>query len=104
MKSILTLPAAAFSILLAGCLNSSEDGALTEMQTTALRSGSPDKEKTFICHVPPGNPENAHTIHIGNPAVPAHLDHGDALGACGDGGGGGGGGDCNGENPDPSCH
>lgn len=46
--------------------------------------------KVVICHVPPGNPDNAHTIIIGAPAVPAHLAHGDYEGEC-DGGGGGGG-------------
>lgn len=43
-------------------------------------------EKVTICHIPPGNPDNAHTIVVGAPAVPAHLDHGDSLGEC-DGGG-----------------
>src|SRR5205814_3639588 len=46
--------------------------------------------KVTICHVPPGNPANAHTIVVGAPAVPAHLRHGDSVGACGSGGGGGG--------------
>jgi hypothetical protein len=43
-----------------------------------------DKKKTTICHVPPGNPANAHTLCIGNAAVPAHLGHhhGDHVGAC----------------------
>jgi hypothetical protein len=41
-----------------------------------------DTKKTTICHIPPGNPANAHTLCVGNPAVPAHLDHGDYLGAC----------------------
>jgi hypothetical protein len=42
-----------------------------------------DSKKTTICHIPPGNPANAHTLCIGNPAVPAHLhNHGDYLGAC----------------------
>jgi hypothetical protein len=53
--------------------------------------------KTTVCHIPPGNPANAHTICVGNAAVPAHLDHGDVLGTCtcpddGDDGSGGGGG------------
>lgn len=39
-------------------------------------------KKTTICHVPPGNPANEHTICVGNSAVPAHLAHGDRLGSC----------------------
>jgi hypothetical protein len=36
-----------------------------------------------ICHIPPGNPENRHSITIGAPAVPAHLrNHGDTEGPC----------------------
>lgn len=42
------------------------------------------QEKVTICHVPPGNPDNAHTIRVGAPAVDAHLAHGDTLGACPD--------------------
>jgi len=38
--------------------------------------------KVTLCHVPPGNPANAHTIVVGEAAVPAHLAHGDSLGAC----------------------
>ena len=39
---------------------------------------------TTICHVPPGNPGNAHYITIGEPAVSAHERHGDfdVLGLC----------------------
>jgi hypothetical protein len=49
-----------------------------------LRACDPgDHKKTTICHIPPGNPANAHTLCIGNAAVPAHLsNHGDYLGAC----------------------
>jgi hypothetical protein len=35
-----------------------------------------------LCHRPPGNPTNVQTIVVGNPAVPAHLAHGDTVGAC----------------------
>jgi hypothetical protein len=38
--------------------------------------------KVVVCHVPPGNPKNRHTIEIGQSAVPAHLAHGDTLGPC----------------------
>lgn len=83
-----------------------------------------DTKKTTVCHIPPGNPANAHTICVGNAAVPAHLDHGDFVGTCactggtdagvdsgsgdgsgggsgsGDGGGGGGGGSGSGSGSD----
>jgi hypothetical protein len=39
-------------------------------------------ESVTLCHVPPGNPDAAHTVTVGAPAVPAHLAHGDAEGAC----------------------
>ncbi|AFE06254.1 putative lipoprotein [Corallococcus coralloides DSM 2259] len=38
--------------------------------------------RVTICHIPPGNPANAHSITVGLPAVAAHLRHGDTLGAC----------------------
>ena len=38
--------------------------------------------KAVVCHIPPGNPGNQHTIEIGLSAVSAHLAHGDTLGAC----------------------
>jgi len=38
--------------------------------------------RTTICHIPPGNPDQAHTIRVGAPAVRAHLAHGDRVGEC----------------------
>lgn len=35
-----------------------------------------------ICHIPPGNPQNARTLVINQSAVSAHLAHGDILGSC----------------------
>jgi len=35
-----------------------------------------------ICHIPPGNPGNAHTITIDVAAWPAHQAHGDYQGPC----------------------
>ncbi len=40
------------------------------------------EEKITICHIPPGNPDNAHTITISVDALPAHLAHGDTIGEC----------------------
>jgi hypothetical protein len=40
------------------------------------------EDKVTICHIPPGNPENAHTIVVGGSAVAAHLAHGDFEGEC----------------------
>jgi hypothetical protein len=46
-------------------------------------SCNPDPSgKVTICHIPPGNPANAHTIDVGAPAVRAHLAHGDYCGPC----------------------
>jgi len=44
-----------------------------------------DKTKVTICHIPPGNPGNAHTITVGESAVIEHLSqHGDTIGPCPD--------------------
>jgi hypothetical protein len=41
-----------------------------------------DSTKVLVCHIPPGDPSDAHTICISPNAVPAHLAHGDVLGGC----------------------
>ena len=38
--------------------------------------------KVTICHIPPGNPANFHTIKVSQNAYSAHLAHGDLAGAC----------------------
>ena len=43
---------------------------------------APAGKKVTLCHVPPGNPADAHTITVGESAVSAHLAHGDELGEC----------------------
>jgi len=45
-------------------------------------SSSSSVGKEIICHIPPGNVDNAHTITIGKPALRAHLAHGDVAGSC----------------------
>jgi hypothetical protein len=48
------------------------------------RSWDDGDDKVEICHVPPGNPDRAHTIVVDISSVDAHLAHGDYLGRCDD--------------------
>ncbi len=61
----------------------------SEERAREHEDGSYDCEsprKVLICHIPPGNPDNAHTICVGAPAVRAHEEnHGDPIGECDDG-------------------
>ncbi len=38
--------------------------------------------KVVICHFPPGNQDDFHTITVSTNALKAHLAHGDTIGAC----------------------
>ena len=49
---------------------------------TFTTAESKPPEKITICHIPPGNPENAHAITISVNALEAHLAHGDVIGDC----------------------
>lgn len=47
----------------------------------------PTPKKELICHIPPGNPDNAHTICVSRHAVETHQEHhGDLVGPCEGGG------------------
>ena len=64
-----------------------ERGDIREFEDSVVitSSSSSSVEKTTICHIPPGNPDNAHTITVGGPAVRAHEAHGDYIeGSCED--------------------
>jgi len=63
-----------------------EDPTSGESGNGNTHGGPANSTKVTLCHIPPGNPSNAHTITVGAPAVKAHLKHGDTLGACGGGG------------------
>lgn len=85
------LVAALCTLLVSGCGGSprpDDDSSLGDPQTGGLEGASDSEEgvlgftKVTVCHIPPGNPANAHTIVVGVPAVKAHLKHGDTLGAC----------------------
>jgi hypothetical protein len=104
ISGILTLSVAAAALLglsqLGGCGQSDEMSAVDQANWAALvachladgtvtphdqlRACNPnDTKKTTICHIPPGNPANAHTLCVGNAAVPAHIqNHGDSVGPC----------------------
>ena len=45
-------------------------------------AGNSNNAKVEMCHIPPGNPGNAHTICVNANAVPAHLANGSTLGSC----------------------
>jgi hypothetical protein len=78
------------AVLFAGCTGSSQTSVEQSLKDQGCTVNEPDPracdpadtKKTTVCHIPPGNPANAHTICVGNPAVPAHLDHGDFVGTC----------------------
>jgi len=51
--------------------------AVVSAQAPVAQAKAPD-HKVAICHIPPGNPANAHVIVIDWHAVPAHFaNHGD---------------------------
>lgn len=55
------------------------------LDSAATGGDGKGKTKTVVCHYPPGNPANMHTISVGSAnAVNAHLAHGDTLGSCQD--------------------
>lgn len=49
------------------------------------KCGQGDSTKIIICHVPPGNPGNAHDICVSPNAIPAHMSHDDDNGTKDDG-------------------
>lgn len=91
LVSVVALVAAAFTV---ACGVGSEDPTLmltgTESEALVVEQADggltyycPEK-KALVCHVPPGNPANEHTICVGKGAVNAHLrNHPDYEGACG---------------------
>ena len=53
-------------------------GPLTRDKIKELSS----EKKVIVCHYPPENPSNKHSLEIGESALQAHLAHGDTVGAC----------------------
>ncbi len=73
----LVVACAAGALLLVGC--GEVEDLQTETNAAALRAG---QAKVELCHLPPGSPDQAHTIAVGAPAVETHFAHGDFLGSC----------------------
>ena len=59
-------------------------GGLAFSQSAFAGASSGGPGKVIICHIPPGDPSDQETLTVSANAVPAHLAHGDKLGACGD--------------------
>lgn len=55
---------------------------IVALMVPAMAVAAAPKQKVDVCHIPPGNPGNAHMISISGNAVKAHLEHGDVEGAC----------------------
>ena len=90
---LLTLTGLAFG----GCVVDGDDesvadtelGVMSDQEVADACATKPPKQA--VCHIPPGNPANAHTICISKSAVDKHVSlHGDHLGACDPGTGGSG--------------
>lgn len=75
-KNLMLVSLLAFS----GCGVASFEGS--DFDWSIMRSKGQDKVE--LCHVPPGNPANAHTIVVGEPALSHHLANhpGDHVGKC----------------------
>ncbi len=58
-----------------------EPKVIPEPEPEVIPETEEDKKIT-ICHIPPGNHDNPHTISISENAWPAHLKHGDTMGEC----------------------
>jgi hypothetical protein len=80
-----------FCGVLVSCVDSKVDDEsmyLTGTEESAVTgaNGQPactNPKKELVCHIPPGNPDNAHEICVGKPAVEPHQEHhGDYLGPC----------------------
>lgn len=87
MKAAMFICGALFAI---SCSSSDGDPSMyltgSEQMAVQAADGSfhcQNPKKVLICHIPPGNPDNAHEICVGEPAVAPHQRlHGDYVGEC----------------------
>lgn len=91
MKYLLNLSCCLGLAALAGCAADDDSMYLTGTEEHAIRTENgqyvcESPRKVLVCHIPPGNPDNAHTICVSNHAVAPHqAHHDDPIGACLDG-------------------
>jgi len=61
-----------------------DDNTKTFRTSVDVQLSSITETGVTLCHIPPGNPSNAHTITVGLPAAKAHMAaHEDTMGPCG---------------------
>src|SRR5215212_7667714 len=65
-----------------GSVSSTCNAMALNNTSVAYADGGDGDGKVTICHVPQGNPDNAHTRTVSENAVAADLAHGDYLGEC----------------------
>jgi len=54
-------------------------GLLNKYDMSIFNTIKKGRPKISICHIPPGNPQNAHVIRVSIMALIAHLAHGDSF-------------------------
>ena len=59
--------------------NSEEEEESDDPEDDDSSADNQYQDKVLICHIPPGNPDNAHIISVSVNAVPAHVAHGDPV-------------------------
>lgn len=75
------------TVIALGGVNAPLNGAKSIFGAETAKSNAPAanqySQQVTLCHRPPGNPANAKTLRVGQPAVTAHLrNHPDNLGPC----------------------
>ncbi len=72
----------AFQVSLVNADNAPQQCTISEPVDQDPEDLDPNARKVKICHSPPGNPNNFHTISISKNALVSHLAHGDVIGEC----------------------
>ena len=84
MLRLITLSALLSSLLIAAPVAQAQSQEISSRIDPFWNTPIGPRVMVTLCHIPPGNPANAQTIEVNQAAVPAHLAHGDSLGACPD--------------------